>query len=169
MKVLLVNSTFGGVSGSGQHVKMIVEELGGKVDFELWNVNSIGYLNFPKLRSISFYMLCKLKNVPKDVDIVHVHNPKFSGLFQDSFKNMLTIHGDYKVELLKEYGYLAKPIIAYINSQIRRADLITTVSPLWAKLNDWLWVPNMIKLSEVTKIEPYPDGAICFLWGAMTR
>ncbi len=163
MNVLLVNSTFGGVSGSGQHVKMLVEELSGKVNFKIWSVKTVGYLDFPKLRSLSFYTLCKVRKIPRDADIIHVHNPKFAGLFRNDFRCLLTIHGDYRAELKIEYGLFALPIVAYIDSQIKKADLITTVSPLWAKANNWLWVPNMIKLAELRKIQPHPDGGY-LLW-----
>ncbi|MDJ0270500.1 MAG: hypothetical protein NXY59_08145 [Aigarchaeota archaeon] len=96
INVLLVNSTFGRlVSGSGQHVYMLWKHLKDKVNFEVWNVENIGYINIPKLKSITFYLRAKSKEIPKDIDIIHIHNPKFAGLFRKGKKNILTIHGEY--------------------------------------------------------------------------
>jgi len=155
MKVLLVNSLFGKkVSGSGQHVYNLWKYLKNKVDFIIWNIENVGYINIPKLKSISFYIKTKRKKLPKDLDIIHVHNPKFAGLFREDKKNILTIHGEYRRELEIQYGLFAKPIIKYIDGNIRKADVITTVSPLWARLNGWRWIPNMVEISEIRRIEP---------------
>lgn len=163
LKVLLDNSTFGGVSGSGRHVKYLVKALRGRVEFELWNVRSVGYLDVPKLRSLSFYLNCKRKQIPKDTDIVHVHNPKFAGLFNSGYANVLTVHGDYERELKIEYGRISKIITWYINVHVRNADIITTVSPYWAKIRGWLWIPNMIDIREIRNAEPASERYVLFV------
>ncbi|HDN02148.1 MAG TPA: glycosyltransferase [Candidatus Bathyarchaeota archaeon] len=161
MKVLLINSLFGKkVSGSGQHIYNLWKYLKDKVDFVIWDMENVGYINIPKLKSISFYIKAKWKKIPKDIDIMHIHNPKFAGLFEKEKGNILTIHGDYKRELEIRYGFLAKPVIKYIDSNISKADVITTVSPLWARLNGWKWIPNMVEISEIWKIEPIHKGNI---------
>jgi len=135
---------------------MLWRHLKDKVNFEVWSAKSIGYINIPKLRSISFFLKAKRKKIPKEIDIIHIHNPKFAALFEEGKENVLTMHGDYKVELELQYGPLAKPIIHYMDKKLRRADVITTVSPYWSKLRGWVWIPNMVELSEVEKI--YPSG-----------
>jgi len=163
VRVLIINSTYGGVSGSGRHVQQLVEALRDRVKFELWNINTVGCLDFPKLRSISFYLKCKMKGCPDDIDVIHIHNPKFAGLCREGHVNVLTIHGDYKTELKLKYGRLAKPVILYIDRQVRKANVITTVSPYWAKLRGWRWIPNMIDLRKVEKIPPSAESYILFV------
>jgi len=113
LKVLLVNSTFGrNTNGSGHHVYLLYKYLRNKVDFEVWNTSNVGYINIPKLKSVSFYLIMRLKSIPSDVDVIHVHNPKFSGLFKvksNESKSVLTIHGDYVLEAALQYGLLSKP------------------------------------------------------------
>ena len=164
INVLLVNSTFGRLaSGSGQHVYMLWKHLKDKVNFEVWNVESVGYIDIPKLKSISFLLKAKRKKIPKDIDIIHIHNPKFAALFREGKKNVLTMHGDYKVELEVQYGPLAKPIIHYIDENLKRANIITTVSPYWSKLRGWVWIPNMVELSEIGKISPSGEEYVLFV------
>jgi len=163
LHVLLINSTFGGISGSGRHVRNLVQALKGKVEYVLWNVNSIGYLDFPKLRSITFYLNCVRKSIPKHIDIIHVHNPKFAGLFNKNHINILTIHGDYETELKAEYGTLSKIITWYINVHVRKAHAITTVSPHWATIRKWLWIPNMVNINEIRDIEPANESYMLFV------
>jgi hypothetical protein len=54
--VLLINPTFGGASGSGQHVKQLYEALSGRVNFEIWDATRVGFLNLPMLRSASLLL-----------------------------------------------------------------------------------------------------------------
>jgi len=160
----LVNSIFGRrVSGSGHHVYTLWKYLQNKVEFGLWNVSSVGYINIPKLKSISFFLKARMKRVPEDADIIHVHNPKFAGLFEKDRKNLLTIHGDYYTELKLEYGRFAMPIIWYIDRTARKADVITTVSPHWSRIRGWKWVPNMIELSEIREIQPADESYLLFV------
>jgi len=164
VNVLLVNATFGRLaSGSGQHVYMLWRHLKERVNFEVWSAQSLGYIDVPKLRSISFLLKAKGRKVPKNIDIVHVHNPKFVALFVKGKKNVLTIHGDYEVELKLQYGPLAKPIIHYIDEGLKKADVITTVSPYWSKLRNRLWIPNMVELSEVEKVPPSGEEYLLFV------
>ena len=155
MKVLLVNSKFGrSIGGSGHHVYLLWKYLKGKVNFVIWHIGNIGYVNVPKLKSISFHVRAKLKEIPKDVDIIHVHNAKLAGLFREDKENILTVHGDYRREIVIQYGLLGKLIVGCIDGLIRKANIITTVSPLTAKMYGWLWIPNMIEVYEVKRIEP---------------
>ncbi|MEM2525971.1 MAG: glycosyltransferase family 4 protein [Candidatus Methanomethylicaceae archaeon] len=163
MKVLLIDPMHEKLRGSGRHVQYLIEALSNKVKFELWNIRKIGYINFPKLRSISFYINCKKREIPKDIDIIHIHNPKFAGLFKGSCKNILTIHGDYEMELKMKYGRIIKPILWYINKQMMKANVITTVSPYWAEIKKWRWIPNMINLKKVESILPSDECYILFV------
>jgi glycosyltransferase involved in cell wall biosynthesis len=157
MKVLLVSTRFGrSIGGSYQHVYMLWKYLRDQVNFEIWTAEKVGYVNIPKLKTLSLYLKFKLKQkIPNDVDIIHIHSPRLIGLFTRSTKKkILTIHGEYKRELIIRYGILAKPIVAYIDRNARKADAITTVSPLWAQLHSWKWIPNMVEMSEIRKIPP---------------
>jgi len=161
MKVLLVNATFGGVSGSGRHAYLLWKHLKHLVDFDLLSLRTVGYVDIPKLRSPSFYLLAKLRR--KSADILHIHNPKFAGLIERDTPSIVTIHGDHRFELTLKYGRIVRPIIAYIDRCLERADVITCVSPYWAKERNWYWIPNMIDLSEVQKIRPAGDSYLLFV------
>ncbi|MEM0488280.1 MAG: glycosyltransferase family 4 protein [Candidatus Bathyarchaeia archaeon] len=163
MRVLLVNATFGGVSGSGRHVRLLYDFLKNKVDFELWTIETIGCLNIKKLKNASFYLRCKLRRVSEDIDIIHVHNPKFAGLFDEKRKNVLTVHGSYEEELMLQYGPLIKPIVWYIRRNLKKADEITCVDPHVAERTGWTWIPNMIDVSEIKRIPPV-EGEPRLLW-----
>jgi len=152
--VLLINPTFGGASGSGQHVKQLYEALSGKVNFEIWDAARVGFLNLPMLRSASFYFRCLMRKVPSGVDVIHIHQPKLAGLFREGYGKLLTVHGDHETELRILYGPISEPIIWYVNREMRKADAITTVSPYWAKIRGWTWVPNMIDLRWADSIAP---------------
>ena len=123
-------------------------------------------MNVPKLKSISFYLIMRMKSIPGDVDVIHVHNPKFSGLFKaknNESKSVLTIHGDYILEAALQYGLLSKPLIWYMNQQVGRADIITCVSPYWSMKRGWVWIPNMIELKAIEKIEPADEKYVLFV------
>ena len=153
MKVLLINPTFGGVSGSGRHVKLLYERLKDKVEFEVWNVKNIGFINLPKLKTISFYLKCKLKKIPDDVDIIHVHNSKLAGIIPESKASILTIHGSYEEELEIQYGSLIAPVKWYIKRNLRNANAITCVDPYTADRMNWIWIPNMVDLESIKTIK----------------
>ncbi|MEM1635994.1 MAG: hypothetical protein QW545_07405, partial [Thermosphaera sp.] len=99
------------------------------MDFELWTIETIGCLNIKKLKNASFYLRCKLKRVPEDINIIHIHNPKFTGLFDEKRKNVLIVHGSYEEELMLQYGPLIRPIVRYIRRNLKKADEITCVDP----------------------------------------
>ena len=162
LKVLLVNSTFGGISGSGKHVQLLYDFLKDKVDFEVWNINTVGCIDIPKLKNLSFYIRCKFKRIPDDIDIIHVHNCKFAGVFKKDKVNVLTIHGSYENELLLQYGFLVKPVIWYIQRNLKKADVITCVDPYTAERTGWVWIPNMIDIASVDRIRPVKDSRL--LW-----
>lgn len=162
MRILLVNATFGrGYGGSGHYVYTLWKYLKDKVEFEVWHVGNVGYVNLPLIRSLSFYLRAKLKK-SEGFDIVHVHNPKFVGLINKAEKNIVTIHGDYEEFILKYKG-LAKPIIWYIEKRLKNADAVTTVSPYWARVRKWIWIPNMVELSEIERIKPAGERYLLFV------
>ncbi len=162
LRILLINAIFGrGYGGSGHYVYTLWKYLKDKVKFEVWHIGNIGYINLPLIRSLSFYFKAKLKK-SGDFDIVHIHNPKFAGLTNKAEKSIVTIHGDYEEFMLK-YTRLAKPIIWYIEERLKNADAVTTVSPYWAKIRRWIWIPNMVELSEIEKIKPADERYLLFV------
>ena len=83
MKVLLVNSLFGRkVSGSGHHVYTLWKYLRDKVEFDVWNVENIGYVNIPQLKNLSFYFKAKMRDISPEIDIIYVHNPKLQAYLE---------------------------------------------------------------------------------------
>lgn len=137
------------------------EHLKNKCEFQILDVKKVGYINFPKLRSISFfYNLAKINIVS---DIIHIHNPKFSGIAKNHKNTILTIHGDFVTELYKEYGTFGNIVTNYIENKIKYCKLITTVNPYWAKIRDWIYIPNGIDLVKIKKIEPSQERFILFV------
>jgi len=163
MRVLLVNPTFGGVSGSGRHVELLYKALKDEVDFELWTGRTVGYIDIRKLRTISFYLRCRLKRIPDDIDLIHIHNSKLVGVFRDDKVNILTVHGSYQEEMVFQYGFLVKPVLWYIGRGLRKANAITCVDPYTAEKTGWMWIPNMIDVASIDEI-PEADEEPRLLW-----
>lgn len=161
MKVALVNGTFGGISGSGRHVFNLHNYLKEKCEFTVYDLKTVGFINFPKLKSISFYN--KLKKIKIDADIIHIHNPKFGGIIKNPSSSILTIHGDFVTEFEKKYGLLGKKMSNQIKKIIKNFEIITTVNPYWAKENDWLYIPNGISLKEIEPIKPSQKKYVLFV------
>jgi len=161
MKVALINSTFGGISGSGRHVCNLYEYLKDKCEFQMLDVNSVGYLNIPKLKSLSFYY--NVRRIKIDADIIHVHNPKFSGVVKNHKNAILTIHGDYITEIIKEYGILGSVIARFLKKNVDLFDVITTVNPYWAKIRGWKYIPNGISLDKIQQIKPSESKYVLFV------
>jgi glycosyltransferase involved in cell wall biosynthesis len=161
MKVALINSTFGGISGSGRHIYNLYEHLKGKCEFQMFDVNSIGYLNIPKLKSLSFYY--KLKKIKINADIIHVHNPKFSGVVKNHKNAILTIHGDYITELTKQYGALGSIVTNFLKKNVELFNVITTVNPHWAKERGWRYIPNGVGLDKIQQIKPAEARYVLFV------
>jgi glycosyltransferase involved in cell wall biosynthesis len=164
MKILMINSTYGGVSGSGRAVKLLSEELvkrGLKID--LLTERTMGSLRVPKLRSLSFALLARLKEKEK-YDIIHVHNPKLSIAVRESSNNVLTVHGDFLGELQRLYGRTTARILdIWFSWERRKFRAITCVSPYWSQLRGWMYVPNGLDLGTIAAIAPSRERSILFV------
>ena len=164
MKVVMVNGTYGGVSGSGRAVKILSEELV-ENGFEIYlcTNKTVGYINIPKLKSLSFAILARSK-LNSEYDIVHVHNPKFSIATRKEFSNVLTIHGDYIIEFSLLYGRIfSKVFDQWFKRQIGKFRAITCVSPYWSKLRGWHYIPNGLNLEQIKEIQPAKDRYVLFV------
>ncbi|MHA1589333.1 MAG: glycosyltransferase family 4 protein, partial [Candidatus Njordarchaeales archaeon] len=160
MKILMVNPTYGGISGTGQYIRELSTRLKrNDHEVEVMNLDVTGIMNISKIKSISFYILSKIKlPVYADkYDIIHIHNPKFAGLASTKTPTIITVHGDY-MEFEMKYGRKITPLIRYIERKMRRAKIITTVSPLTAKLRKWIYTPNGIDLEWVRRIPAKGNG-----------
>lgn len=164
MKVVMVNGTYGGVSGSGRAVKILSEELvKNGFDVYLCTNKTVGYINIPKLKSLSFAILARSK-LNLEYDIVHVHNPKFSITTRKDFPNILTIHGDYIVEFLLLYGgFFSRVFDQWFKRQMGKFRAITCVSPYWSKLRGWHYIPNGLNLEQIEEIQPAKDRYVLFV------
>ena len=164
MKILMVNGSYGGISGSGRAVKLLSEELLRRgFSISLFTNQTVGYLNIPKLKSISFATLAKLRGKTK-CDVVHVHNPKFSIVAEKAFPNVLTIHGDYIVELSLLYsGLISNLFDRWFRTQMKKFRATTCVSPYWSKLRGWKYIPNGLNLKEVQDIPPSNERYVLYV------
>jgi len=164
MKVVMVNGSYGGVSGSGRGVKLLSEELMKRgVKVYLCTNNVVGYINIPKLKSISFATIAKFKLRPK-YDVIHVHNPKFSIVTKKDLPNVLTIHGDYIVEFSLMYGRLMSKLFDnWFRREMVKFKVTTCVSPYWSKLRGWRYIPNGLNLDEIREIEPSDERYVLFV------
>lgn len=164
MKILMVNGTYGGVSGSGRAVKLLSEELIRRsFEVNLATNQTVGYLNIPKLKSISFAILAKLRQKTR-CDVVHVHNPKFSIVAEKTFDNVLTIHGDYMVEFSLKYGTLVSSFFnRLLSHEMAKFKTVTCISPYWSKLRSWEYVPNGLDLNQIEEISPSNEQYVLFV------
>ena len=166
MKVAMVNGTYGGVSGSGRAVKLLSEELARR-GFHVYLItnDTVGYLNFPRVKSLSFAVLAKSKLDYKcNFDIVHVHNPKFSLVAKKGMNNVLTIHGDFLVEFSLKYGStFSKLFNMWFMKEAVKFQSITCVSPYWSKLRGWCYIPNGLNLEEIKEIKPSDERYVLFV------
>lgn len=164
MKILMINSTYGGVSGSGRAVKLLSEELlkrGLKVD--LLTERTLGSLRVPKLRSLSFALLARLKE-KENYDVIHVHNPKLSMAVGDRSNNVLTVHGDFLAELQRLYGQKMATILnGWFGLERRKFRAITCVSPYWSRVRGWTYVPNGLDLDTIAAIAPSYERLVLFV------
>jgi len=156
----MINPTYGGISGTGQYVRELsirLKEHGNEV--EVMNIEAVGVMNIPRIKSISFYILSKIKLIEhvEKYDIIHIHNPKFAGLSSIKTPSIITVHGDY-IEFEMKYGRKIAPIMKYIEKNMKKAKAITTVSPLTAKLRGWIYTPNGIDLEWIRRIPKKEDG-----------
>jgi len=164
MRILMVNASYGGVSGSGRAVKLLSEELlarGLKID--LFTDKTVGRLNIPKLKSISFTVLAKLRE-KRNYDIMHVHSPKFSEAVERHSNNVLTIHGDFLTEFQLSYGSLMSNLFdRWFSRQRRKFKAITCVSPYWSRLRGWVYIPNGLDLEKIKEIPPSDEHFVLFV------
>jgi glycosyltransferase involved in cell wall biosynthesis len=164
MKVLMINATYGGVSGSGRAVRLLSEELLRRgLEIELFTEKTVGCLKVPKLKSLSFAVLARLKE-KREYDVIHVHSPKFSESVSTRLGNVLTIHGDFLTEFQWLYGRtMAKLFDRWFRGQQRKFNVITCVSPYWSILRGWRYVPNGLDLERISKIPPSHERFVLFV------
>jgi len=164
MRILMVNASYGGVSGSGRAVKLLSEELltrGLKID--LFTDKTVGRLNIPKLKSMSFTVLAKLRE-KRNYDIIHVHSPKFSEAVEKHSNNVLTIHGDFLTEFQLSYGSLMSNLFdRWFSRERGKFKAITCVSPYWSKLRGWKYIPNGLDLEKIKEIPPSDERFVLFV------
>jgi glycosyltransferase involved in cell wall biosynthesis len=164
MRILMVNATYGGVSGSGRAVKLLSNELVRRgLEVGLLTNETSGYLEVPKLKSISFTLLAKLRE-KKNYEVIHVHNPKFSLAIERQSNNVLTIHGDFLTEMQYLYGKITSHIVEkWYARELSKFRCVTCVSPYWSKLRGWKYVPNGLDLEEIAKIPPLSEQFVLFV------
>ena len=160
----MINATYGGVSGSGRAVRLLSEELLRRgLEIELFTEKTVGCLKVPKLKSLSFAVLARLKE-KREYDVIHVHSPKFSESVSTRLGNVLTIHGDFLPEFQWLYGRtMAKLFDRWFRGQQRKFNVITCVSPYWSILRGWRYVPNGLDLERISKIPPSHERFVLFV------
>jgi glycosyltransferase involved in cell wall biosynthesis len=164
MKVLMVNATYGGVSGSGSAVELLSTELLRRgIQVALQTGDTSGYLPVPKFKSASFTVIAKLRE-KSDYDIIHVHSPKFSAAVGRHSRNVLTIHGDFITELQRSYGSVTSTLFdIWFRAEREKFESITCVSPYWSKLRGWEYIPNGLDLDAINKIPPSNERYVLFV------
>jgi len=160
----MINATYGGVSGSGRAVRLLSEELLRRgLEIELFTEKTVGCLKVPRLKSLSFTALARLKE-KKEYDVIHVHSPKFSESVSARRRNVLTIHGDFLTEFQWLYGRaMAKFFDRWFRRQQSKFRVITCVSPYWSKLRGWRYIPNGLDLERINKIRPSHERFVLFV------
>jgi glycosyltransferase involved in cell wall biosynthesis len=164
MRVLMVNATYGGVSGSGSAVELLSMELLRRgIQVGLQTGDTSGCLPVPKFKSASFTLMARLRE-KSGYDIIHVHSPKFSAAVGHHSRNILTIHGDFITELQRSYGSVTSRLFdMWFRAEREKFETITCVSPYWSKLRGWEYIPNGLDLGTINKIPPSKERCVLFV------
>ena len=164
MKVLMVNATYGGVSGSGNAVELLSMELLRRgIQVGLQTGDTSGYLPVPRFKSASFALMARLRQ-KSEYDIIHVHSPKFSAAVGRHSRNVLTIHGDFITELQGSYGSVTSKLFdIWFRAEREKFEAITCVSPYWSKLRGWEYIPNGLDLDTINEIPPSNERCVLFV------
>ncbi|MCS7142965.1 MAG: glycosyltransferase family 4 protein [Aigarchaeota archaeon] len=161
-RILLVNPTYGGASGSGRHVQLLSRGLKEEgFDVDQVSISNTWYINLPMMRSASFLLGSFVRDF-SDYDLVHLHNPKLSPLTLRHERMILTVHGGL-MELSHKYGRLGEALIKPLRYMMNRASAITSVMLWEARRNGWIWIPNMIDLDAIEKVPPEADERVLFV------
>jgi glycosyltransferase involved in cell wall biosynthesis len=164
MRVLMINATYGGVSGSGSAVELLSMELLRRgIQVGLQTGDTSGCLPVPKFKSASFALIAKLRE-KSDYDIIHIHSPKFSVAVGHHSRNILTIHGDFITELQRSYGSVTSKLFdIWFRAERMKFETITCVSPYWSKLRGWEYIPNGLDLDAINEIPPSNERYVLFV------
>lgn len=161
MKVLLVNQTFGGASGTGRHVQLLYRGLREEdIDVSVLNGSNAWSLNIPLMKSASFLFGLFFKNFR--VDIVHLHSPKLSPLLYKHPNTVITIHGGMN-EFKQKYGKIGELISTTFLSIMKKSRVVTTVLKSEAERNGWIWIPNMTDIKTIDEIKPANESYVLFV------
>jgi len=162
VKIVLVNFTSGGVSGSGRHVALLRRGLDRRgVEVDVLDSRNTFHLDFPMLRAVSFTLGSTVKRF--DSDVIHLHNPKLSGIvLKNPSKSVVTVHGGM-IEFSLKYGALGRLSTALMLRTLRAARAVTAVMKSEAERNGWVWIPNMTDVEAVEEIEPAGESCILFV------
>lgn len=161
MKVLLVNQTFGGASGTGRHVQLLYRGLSEEgVDVEVLNGRNAWSLKIPMMKSASFMFGLFFKKF--QADIVHLHSAKLSPLVIKHPNTIITVHGGM-IEYKQKYGFMGKIISSTFLSIMKKSRVVTTVMKSEAERHGWIWIPNMTDIKTIDKIEPVNESYVLFV------
>jgi glycosyltransferase involved in cell wall biosynthesis len=161
MRVLLVNQTYGGASGTGRHVELLHRGLMEEgVDVAVLSGRNAWSLPVPMLKSASFLFGLFFKKF--QADIVHLHSPKLSPLMFKHPRTVITIHGGMD-EFRQKYGAVGGIVSSTILSLMRRSRVTTTVLKTEAERRGWVWIPNMTDVKTIDQIPPSNESCILFV------
>jgi len=161
MKVLLVNQTYGGASGTGRHVQLLHRGLIEQgVEVEVFTGRNTWSLPIPLLKSISFLSGLFFKKFK--ADIVHLHSPKLSPLILKHPKTIITIHGGM-TEFKQKYGMIGELISSTMLAIMKNSRITTTVLKTEADRRGWIWIPNMTDIRTIDQIPPSNESCVLFV------
>ncbi|MEM2040829.1 MAG: glycosyltransferase family 4 protein [Nitrososphaerota archaeon] len=161
MKVLLVNPTFGGASGTGRHVQLLSKGLREEdIDVSILDGRNTWSLNIPMMKSASFLVGLLFKKF--QADVVHLHNPKLSPLIFKHRNTIITIHGGMN-EYMQKYGLMGRLVSSIFLSVMKKSRVVTTVLKTEAERYGWTWIPNMTDIRTIDQIKPINESFVLFV------
>jgi len=171
MKLLLVNPTYGGASGVGNHVKMLREHLQGEGHHvELISTTNTPYIPIKGLKNPSFMIASTLKSyftVPNpyhEYDILHAFNapssfPMKANIY--SKKKVLSIHGIYRKQIeITHTNWLVRKVGGWLEKKgVEWADHLTTDSLQVKQYYEDKYGIEVTQLASPIDIEAIPEEA----------
>lgn len=161
MKILLVNPTIGGMSGTGRHVDLLRRGLGENgLAADVLSTENSWFIDLPLLRSASF--TAGLFTRLSGYDVFHFHSPKLAPLAARVKRSIITIHGGLE-EFRVKYGAIGSLAALTMRALVKEASAVTTVMRYEAERNGWRWIPNMVDVSSIDEIEESGERCVLFV------
>ncbi len=158
MKVTILSPRFGGASGIGRHVQVLMEKLKEREhQVKIISTHNTPYIQVKNLKNLSWALAACL--IKTDSDVVHAHNlPSIVPAKFSRGGKILTLHGYYSAQIRLLHGNLLGQMSSIFEKRVLNwADVITCVSKRTAELYRELgfkvrYIPNAVDYEKIKSL-----------------